>query len=148
MIRGEGVGRRSHVHFDSEVISSTLTPIMEEHDLIVNPPIDIDDEGGLHVSVAGNVDNIREAAMMRPETIDITLDEPTTEDGVDMIDLTSLLTDRQREVLAVATEKGYYDIPRQATNEDIAGELDCSTSTVGEHLRKIESRIISEVTPA
>jgi predicted DNA binding protein len=107
----------------------------------------IDDEGGLHMRVAGDPDNIREAAMMRPETVDIQLEE-TDGEGANRIDTETLLTERQQEVLAVAIEKGYYEIPRQATNEEIAADMDCSTSTVGEHLRKIESRIISEVGPS
>jgi predicted DNA binding protein len=142
----EGDGIRAHVHFAPDTLVNALIHLKDEYDLIIDPPLEIDDDGGLHMSVAGDPDNIREAAMMRPETVDIQLEE--TEDGdVDMVDITSLLTDRQQEVLAVAMEKGYYDIPREATNEDIAADLDCSTSTVGEHLRKIESRIISVVGP-
>jgi len=137
---------RAHVHFEEETLVTALINLQNEHDLITNPPLEIDADGGLHMSVAGDPENIREAAMMRPENVDIRLEE--TEGGdVDMVDVTTLLTDRQQEVLELALEKGYYEIPRQATNEDIAAELDCSTSTVGEHLRKIESRIISEVGP-
>jgi predicted DNA binding protein len=137
---------RAHVHFEQDTLVNALIHLKDEYDLIINPPLEIDEDGGLHMSVAGDPDNIRQAAMMRPDSVDIMLEE--TEGGdVDMVDVTTLLTDRQQEVLEVALRKGYYEIPRQATNEDIAGELDCSTSTVGEHLRKIESRIISEVGP-
>lgn len=137
---------RAHVHFEQETLVTALINLQNEYDLITNPPLEIDADGGLHMSVAGDPENIREAAMMRPENVDIRLEE--TEGGdVDMVDVTTLLTDRQQEVLELALGKGYYEIPRQATNEDIAAELDCSTSTVGEHLRKIESRIISEVGP-
>ena len=137
---------RAHVHFERETLVNALMNLQQEYDLIINPPLEIDEEGGLHMSVAGDPNDIREAAMMRPDNVDIQLEQ--TEGGdVDMVDVSTLLTDRQQEVLEVALRKGYYEIPRKATNEDIAGELDCSTSTVGEHLRKIESRIISEVGP-
>ncbi|WP_226004094.1 helix-turn-helix domain-containing protein [Natrinema salinisoli] len=53
------------------------------------------------------------------------------------------LTERQREVLRVAVEEGYYEEPRQVTYEDIASQLDCSTGTVGQHLRRIEARLMS-----
>jgi predicted DNA binding protein len=36
-------------------------------------------------------------------------------------------------------------VPRRATHQDIADELDLSTTTVGEHLRKIEARMLSEI---
>ncbi|MFB6164216.1 MAG: helix-turn-helix domain-containing protein [Haloarculaceae archaeon] len=142
----EDDGLRAHVHFDRDVMVTALIHLIEEYDLIINPPLEIDDDGGLHMSVAGNVSDIREAAMMRPENVEIKLDDSEAS-TVDLIDVGSILTERQQEVLEVAIEKGYYEIPRRATNEDIAADLDCSTSTVGEHLRKIESRIISEVAP-
>ncbi|ARS91829.1 bacterio-opsin activator [Natrarchaeobaculum aegyptiacum] len=53
------------------------------------------------------------------------------------------LTDRQKEVLLTAYEQGYYDTPREATYEDIAAELDCSASSVGQILRRTESALVS-----
>jgi predicted DNA binding protein len=53
------------------------------------------------------------------------------------------LTERQRTVLRVAVEEGYYEEPRQVTYEDIAAQLDCSAGTVGQHLRRIEARLMS-----
>jgi predicted DNA binding protein len=57
------------------------------------------------------------------------------------------LTDRQREVLVAAVECGYYRTPREATHEDIAAELDCSASVVGQHLRRIEQQLVSATVP-
>lgn len=53
------------------------------------------------------------------------------------------LTDRQKEVLLTAYEQGYYDTPREATYEDIADELDCSASSVGQILRRTESALVA-----
>ncbi|WP_162354474.1 helix-turn-helix domain-containing protein [Natrialba swarupiae] len=55
------------------------------------------------------------------------------------------LTERQREVLAVAYELGYYDQPSETSHEQIADRLECAPSTVGEHLRKAEKRLVSEL---
>lgn len=55
------------------------------------------------------------------------------------------LTDRQREVLRVAVEEGYYEEPRQVTYADIAARLDCSAGTVGQHLRRIEAKLMPTV---
>lgn len=57
------------------------------------------------------------------------------------------LTDRQREVLAEAVRQGYYRNPRGATHEDIAAELSCSASVVGQHLRRIETTLVTAVVP-
>nr|WP_244531525.1 helix-turn-helix domain-containing protein [Halogranum amylolyticum] len=57
----------------------------------------------------------------------------------------SLLTDRQREVLDVALDLGYYDVPRKATHRDIADQMGLSVGTVGEHLQKIEARVLKGI---
>ncbi|MFB6072254.1 MAG: helix-turn-helix domain-containing protein [Halobacterium sp.] len=54
------------------------------------------------------------------------------------------VTARQREALAAAVDAGYYDVPRSASVADVAAELDCSTSTAGELLRKAESRVLRD----
>lgn len=55
------------------------------------------------------------------------------------------LTDRQREVLEVAYRLGYYDQPSGATHATIAVELGCAASTVGEHLKKAERRLVRDI---
>ncbi|WP_368411824.1 helix-turn-helix domain-containing protein [Haladaptatus halobius] len=57
--------------------------------------------------------------------------------------LSSALTERQREILKVAVEQGYYEVPRQATIRDIADAMELSQATVGEYLQKIEARVLS-----
>ncbi|MDY7083217.1 MAG: helix-turn-helix domain-containing protein, partial [Halobacteria archaeon] len=57
----------------------------------------------------------------------------------------SVLTNRQREVLETAVQEGYYSVPRESSHEDIANALGCAPSTASEHLRKIESRIMSRL---
>lgn len=52
------------------------------------------------------------------------------------------LTDRQREALRIAYERGYFDVPRNASLEDIAAELDISTSSVSERLRRAQTELI------
>ena len=50
--------------------------------------------------------------------------------------LEELLTDRQREVIAVAVDLGYFSVPREATLSDVAAEMGVEKSTVGERLRR------------
>ncbi len=57
------------------------------------------------------------------------------------------LSPRQLEVLSRAIEEGYYDSPRSCNIEELA-ELDsANTSTVGEHLRRSEAKILKAVAP-
>lgn len=49
---------------------------------------------------------------------------------------------RQREVLNTAHERGYYEIPRETTLEEIADEVGITKTTASNHLRKAERRIV------
>lgn len=55
------------------------------------------------------------------------------------------LTDRQREVLEVAFDNGYYDLPRSTSTKELATELDLDDSTVAEHLQRAERNIFTAV---
>jgi hypothetical protein len=55
------------------------------------------------------------------------------------------LTEKQREVLIAAYKMGYYDIPRKVTSEEIAKKLGLADSTIVEHLRKAEQRLITQM---
>lgn len=54
------------------------------------------------------------------------------------------LTDRQREALRTAYERGYFDIPRRASLESVASELDISASSLSERLRRAQTQLIEE----
>lgn len=55
------------------------------------------------------------------------------------------LTERQYEVIELALESGYFEWPRETTSEELAGELEISRATLLEHLRKAESKLLSDV---
>ena len=55
----------------------------------------------------------------------------------------SKLTEKQREVLIAAYKLGYYDLPRKINSEKLAEKLNIGNSTVGEHLRKAERRLLA-----
>lgn len=58
---------------------------------------------------------------------------------------TDALTDRQHEVIRTAFDMGYYDVPRAASTEAVADELDLDGSTVAEHLQRAERNLLSQV---
>ena len=54
----------------------------------------------------------------------------------------SSFSPRQRQVLNTAYERGYYEIPRETTLEEIADEIGITKTTASNHLRKAERRTV------
>jgi len=52
------------------------------------------------------------------------------------------LTDAQREAIGTAHRMGYFEIPRTATLEDVAAELEISASSCSERLRRAQTRLV------
>lgn len=52
------------------------------------------------------------------------------------------LTQCQREVIDLARECGYYEWPREVSTRELADELDITKTTLLEHLRKAETKLL------
>ena len=54
------------------------------------------------------------------------------------------LTQKQEFFIKKAVELGFYDIPRKINVEKLARRLNISPSTLAEHLRKAEGKIVKD----
>ncbi|MFW5938557.1 MAG: helix-turn-helix domain-containing protein [Halanaeroarchaeum sp.] len=54
------------------------------------------------------------------------------------------LTEAQREVLRVAYEAGYFQVPRGTTTSDLADRLDVSDTAVSQRIRRALQRLVEE----
>lgn len=59
--------------------------------------------------------------------------------------LLSALTARQKQTLLTAYALGYYDVPRRISSEDLSRHLNVDKSTMVEHLRKAERKLIAGI---
>ena len=59
--------------------------------------------------------------------------------------LLSKLTPRQRQMLLTAYALGYYDMPRRISSDELSRHLKLDKSTIVEHLRKAERKIIGGI---
>jgi DNA-directed RNA polymerase specialized sigma24 family protein len=127
------------VAFTAPELSPELADEMDDLVGVCDP--DVDEHGatlslvGSQEAIAGTVGEY-EAAGVSPDLRKLDAyegrDRPMDE-----------LTDRQREVIETAYEKGYYEVPREATTGDVAAELDVDPSTVAEHLQRAERNLLS-----
>ncbi|NEU55388.1 helix-turn-helix domain-containing protein [Halorussus sp. MSC15.2] len=142
-VTGTGGNWYAYVHFEpNEQVRGTLAEFRDS-ELMIEMPIEALPDGAREMTFVGDEAAFADAIPTDPERYDVELlemgERPPRAD-----DLFSCLTERQREVLDAALERGYYENPRRATHEEVADALDVSPSTVGEHLRKIESRVFSQ----
>lgn len=135
-----------HVHFVPNDLIKSIFAIPQNHDLILDLPMEYAEGGALRVTAIGKLETFRKASEEMTEDVGLQLlsmgDYVPGDEG-----LYAQLTDRQREILAAAVEVGYYEVPRQASHKDIADHLGIASATVGEHLRKIESTVLKEIIP-
>jgi DNA-binding NarL/FixJ family response regulator len=142
-VSGEREGL-AYVRFHPTATVERLLTAMQEHEIVLDVPIKHTESGGLRVTVVGEDEALRRVGSAFAEVVAVSL-ERTGEYRPDLREFSALLTERQREILAAAVAAGYYRTPREATHADVAQSLDLSAGTVGEHLRKIEARVLPEL---
>lgn len=135
-----------YAHFVPTDTIVDLLSLFREHELILDMPLEYTGERSLRAHIVGEEAVIREVIPQVPDEVGLNL-ERITDYAPEEERLFSMLTERQQETLRTALEVGYYQVPRQATHQDVADELDRSDGTVGEHLRKIEAQVMAAIAP-
>lgn len=131
----------AYLHFRPNETVSRLLGLRERHEVAFETPMTYTAEGALCLTILGEEAVLQSVVTEIPSSVEVDLVR-TGDYRTDRRVLRASLTSRQREVLAVAVDVGYYDPERRGTQAEIADRLDVSRSTVGEHLRKIESRVL------
>jgi predicted DNA binding protein len=139
-------GRVSREFFLEHDPSDMICPLLLEHGFVHSSPGRI--EGGReywNVRYAGERSDIEAAleaireegdAEVRVERIGTVAAERGSPENVDP------LTPAQREAFELARERGYYEWPREASTRELAEALDVSKTTLLEHLRTAESKLL------
>jgi hypothetical protein len=133
-------GQYALCHVDPAEPLRTLLSIADEQALLVDDPIEFTDDGSMLVTVAGTERALRRGVAAVPESVTVRIEG--VGDYHPAGGSESLLTSRQREALQAAVRLGYYEEPRETTCEEIAGVLDCTSSTANSLLRGAEARLV------
>ncbi|WP_276410101.1 helix-turn-helix domain-containing protein [Haloarcula halobia] len=126
----------------SQGFASRLRALLTDTELLVVPPIEYGSDGEMLFEIAGKHDALQGLIADLPDHLSVSVSRLGEYDAYRELQVTAL-TNRQAEVLEVAREQGYYEIPRQASVRDVADEVGCSKSTAANHLRKAEARLVS-----
>ena len=132
-----------YIHSESHELGRALLGVQRDADLVVQQPLRYTDDGGLRGTLVGTDAAFQRVAEALPAAIDLEI-ERTGAYTPDTRQLFASLTDRQREILRAAVEAGYYADPREATQRDLAAQLDIAPGTVSQHLRRIEAKVFAE----
>ncbi|WP_256393221.1 helix-turn-helix domain-containing protein [Natronoarchaeum rubrum] len=136
--------------FYAYVLDATNEPVrkmfeaVDRSPAVVIPPIEYAADGTVSYSVFGPGDEIQAAIERLPDPVDVTVEEIGGLAAVPGVEA-GLLSDRQRTAMEAALSLGYYEIPREASHEDVAEAIGCAPSTAAEHLRKAEAKVVRSV---
>ncbi|WP_277553055.1 helix-turn-helix domain-containing protein [Halobaculum limi] len=114
-----------------------------ERGLVVTLPVSYDSAGRMRLRVVGSAVALRDALADLPEGLTPTVHSVGELDHR-LGSAVSRLTARQREVLAVAFDAGYYEVPREASLDSVADRLGCARATASAHLRKAERALVAD----
>jgi hypothetical protein len=129
------------VHSHSPPVESELLSVGAHDGLLPVSPVRYHRDGSFSFRVLGTVETLQAAVEALPEAVETRIERVG---GYDFgrPPLPPEFPPRQREALDVAFEVGYYDVPREATRDDIAERMGCAPSTASEHLQKAERRLV------
>jgi hypothetical protein len=111
-------------------------------DILTVPPIACHGDGSSTFALIGTESAIQDAVDGVPDGVDVRVNAVGT-GPVAPNNAVDGLSAKQRGAVRAALRVGYYDVPREATTDDVAEELGCATATASEHLRKAEAEVLS-----
>lgn len=136
-----------YAHYSPDDWTRQLYETSMTNEIFIDMPMYYTSQGALEITAIGELADIRDSTLDLPDGVGLELlstgEYSPTREG-----LYEQLTAKQQETLRAAVEAGYYEEPRRVTYEEVADELGVAAGTVGEHLRKIEAAILTEVVPA
>jgi predicted DNA binding protein len=154
-LREDGDGPRSLVFRCPHRSQESVSRLVESHGCLLVPPV-VCEEGWDRFRVFC-YDEAQVPAFFRSlqamgefELLAKTRpDRPVVEGQflVSAAELLGSLTAKQSEALVQAVRAGYYDVPRRATLQEIAQRLGRPRTTMEEHLRRAEGKILLAVAP-
>jgi predicted DNA binding protein len=131
-----------YLHSEPHDLARYLYRLRDEHELVVEMPLEFTDGGGLRGTVIGEDRTFQRAVDALSDDFDFEV-ERIGEYHPEAQYLFAGLTPRQREILATAVREGYYEDPRRASQRDLAETLELAPGTVSQALGRIEARVFS-----
>lgn len=136
----------AYLHTKPSPLLNELMATLFRHSVVLKWPVSLlnGDQRGIRVTLIGTDQSVSEAVSDSPPGVSVELERIGDFDG-GISPLSVSLTERQQEVLAAAVSHGYYNMPREVTQAELAEKLDISPGTVADHLRRVERSLATTV---
>ncbi|WP_247003438.1 helix-turn-helix domain-containing protein [Halosolutus gelatinilyticus] len=129
-----------YMHYEPVADQRRLLELLVTQEVTVEWPMTFSDRG-LRVTLIGEDAVLSNVVAAIPDELNVTVERTGTYQPGSR-SLLAQLTERQREIAKTALSEGYYEIPRRASQRDIAAKLDVTHGTIAEHLRKTEAKVM------
>ncbi|QIO23424.1 helix-turn-helix domain-containing protein [Haloarcula sp. JP-L23] len=124
-----------------------VCPTLLEHGFVHSAPVRIEDGreewqvcfADERSKIEPALDKVREEAGAEVSVAAITASESAASEREQRLDS---LTSAQRKVFEHARDAGYYEWPRETSTRELADDMDVSKTTLLEHLRKAEAKLL------
>jgi predicted DNA binding protein len=110
---------------------------LDRESVLVVTPVELRPDRTVRQTMVGNADQLSAALGDLPDAVEVEV----VWTGEYRRRRDPRLSDRQREAVVVAWERGYYETPREADLAAVAEDLGCSTSAASDLLRRAERRM-------
>lgn len=131
----------AYVHSEPHPTERLLYEAFDREGLLVVSPIGYNPDGSVDVRIVGPAAELQAIVDEIPEGVETSI-ERVGEYDLGRRAIPGPLSPKQREALTVATDLGYYEVPKAATRDDVAERLGCAPSNASEHLQKAEARLV------
>lgn len=149
IISGEVLTYEDHhylfIHIKEGEPITTLMNVVDKHALLLQRPLLFTQDGSLQVEVIGTESDLRDALNEALREVEVKIDKFTEYIPDNRGGILSILTERQLQVLRSAVQLGYFENPRQVSYEEIAEEINCSTTTANVLLREAERKVLTSL---
>lgn len=131
-------GFYAYLQDETNEVSRELFGAFTRGSVLIVPPISYGGDGTVTFSLFGPAGEVQDAIDGVPDPVSVTVHEVSGLEAAPTV-AGAGLSDRQREAVGAALDVGYYEVPREGSQEDVAAAMGCAPSTAAEHLRKAEA---------
>jgi len=139
----------AYVHYESTPSMEALLTAVFEHAIVLQWPLEFvtdSERRGIRATFMGSEAALMNATGEIPDGLDLSLVR-TGEYSRAHTDPVLALSEKQRTLFEMAVRAGYYEVPRETTQAELADDLGVTHGTISDRLQRLESTLLTALLP-